>query len=109
MHFQCLNYDKIPTNKTYYNGHGALKVGDYVELLAHQDLYVAFSLCPVGDQAEYSAYENFTCWPLKYAIYEGADGSLETAADPELKSTEAVDWVMAGRPGMVTGKVGKKE
>ena len=109
MHFQCLNYDKIPTTKTYYNGHGALKVGDYVELLAHQDLYVAFSLCPVGDQADYSAYENFTNWPLKYQIYEGADGPLETAPDPQMKSTEAVDWIMTGRPGLITGKVGKKE
>ncbi len=108
MHFQCLNYDKIPTNKTYYSGHGALKVGDYVELLAHEDLYVALSPCPVGDQADYSKYENLTCWPLKYAIYEGADGPLETAPDPELKSMNAVDFVMAGRPGLVTGAVGTK-
>ncbi len=108
MHFQCLNYDKIPTNKTYYSGHGALKVGDYVELLAHDDLYVALSPCPVGDQADYSKYENLTCWPLKYAIYEGADGPLETVTDPALKSMNAVDFVKAGRPGMVTGAVGTK-
>ena len=40
---------------------------------------------------------------------EGEDGPLETAPDPELISMEAVDFVMAGRPGMVVGKVGTKE
>ncbi len=109
MHFQCLNYDKIPTNMTYFSGRGLLKVGDYVELLAHEDLYCGVSPCPLGDQHEMTNYEDFTCYPFRYAIYEGADGPLETAADPGLKSTEAVDYVMAGRPGMVTGKVGKKE
>ena len=105
MHFQCLAYDKVPTNKSYYSGRGgALKVGDYVELLAHQDLYVSVSMCPVGDQHDMSSYENFTCYPLKVQIYEGKDGPLETAPDPELKSTEAVDYIKAGRPGMVTGK-----
>ena len=24
--------------------------GDYLELLAHQDLYVSVSMCPAGDQ-----------------------------------------------------------
>ena len=43
------------------------------------------------------------------AIYEGADGPLETAPDPRRKTMNAIDFVKAGRPGMVTGKVGKKD
>ena len=109
MHFQVLNYDKIPTNMTYYSGRGVLKVGDYVELLAHDDLYCGVSPCPNGDQHDMSSYENFTCYPYKVAIYEGADGPLDTVPDPEMKSMNAVDFVMAGRPGQVTGKVGKTE
>ena len=109
MFFQPTAYDKVPTNMTHYPSKSVLKVGDYVELLAHQDLYVGVSPCPVGDQEDMTAYENFTCYPMKVAIYEGADGPLETAPDPGLKSTEAVDYILAGRPGMVVGKVGKKE
>jgi len=109
MHFQCMNYDKIPTNMTYYSGRGLLKVGDYVELLAHDDLYCGASPCPLGDQHDMSSYEGFICYPYKVAIYEGADGPLETAPDPGMKSMDAVDFVMAGRPGQVIGKVGKKE
>lgn len=108
MHFQPTAYDKVPTNMTHFPSRAVLKAGDYVELLAHQDLYGAVSLCPVGDQEDLTAYENFTCYPIRMAIYEGADGPLETAPDPELKSTEAVDYILAGRPGMVTGKIGTK-
>jgi hypothetical protein len=56
-----------------------------------------------------SAIENCTCYPVRIAIYEGVDGPLETALDPKHKSMNAVDFVKAGRPGMVVGKVGKKE
>ncbi len=108
MHFQAMNYDKIPTNMTYYSGRGLLNVGDYVELLAHDDLYCGVSPCPLGDQHEMGSYEDFTCYPYKVAIYEGVDGPLETAPDPELKSSEAVDYIMAGRPGMVIGKTGNQ-
>ena len=108
MHFQCLSYDKIPTNMTYYSGRDLLKVGDYIELLAHDDLYCGVSPCPLGDQHDMSAYENFTCYPYKVAIYEGVDGPLETVPDPGMKSMEAVDFVMAGRPDQVIGKIGEK-
>ncbi len=84
-------------------------MGDYVELLAHQDLFVTVSTCPVGDQHDMSSYENFTCYPIKVQIYEGADGPLETALAPQLKSTEAIDYIKAGRPGMVTGKIGEPQ
>ena len=40
---------------------------------------------------------------------EGEDGPIETAPDPQRKSMNAVDFVKAGRPGMVIGMVGKNE
>ena len=109
MHFQCLNYDKIPTHKTYYSGRGNLKVGDHIELLAHEDLYAGVSPCPLGDQHNMEKYEDFTCYPVKIQIYEGADGPLETAPDPDLKSMNAIDYILKGRPGMVTGKTRRTE
>ena len=54
-------------------------------------------------------FEGFTCYPVRIAIYEGEDGPLETAPDPERKTMNAVDFDKAGRPGMEVGKVGKKE
>jgi uncharacterized protein YcgI (DUF1989 family) len=108
MHYQVVAFDKVPTALTYYPGKPSIKVGDFVELLAHEDLYVAISPCPLGDQHDMTSVENCTCYPVRIAIYEGEDGPLETALDPERQSMNAVDFVKAGRPGMVHGKVGKK-
>ena len=91
---------------SYYANQGFFKKGDYVELLAHEDLSVAISPCPLGDQHDMTAVENCTCYPVKIAIFEGEDGPLETAPDPGHKSMNAVDFIKAGRPGMVQGKVG---
>ncbi len=109
MHFQPIAFDKIPTALTYFSGRDSLKVGDFVELLAHDDLYVAISLCPQGDQHDNSVFEKYVSHPIRVAIYEGEDGPLETAPDPQRKTMNAVDFVLAGRPGMVTGVVGEKE
>ncbi len=105
MHYQLIAYDKVPTNMTYYSGRGCFKKGDFVELLAHEDLYVSISLCPMGDQHDPTlSYQEFNNYPLKVAIYEGEDGPLETTPDPGLQSQNVVDFVKAGRPGMVVGK-----
>jgi uncharacterized protein YcgI (DUF1989 family) len=109
MHFQAISFDKIPTALTYFSGRDVIKPGDFVELLAHEDLYVAISPCPLGDQNDMTAIENCVCYPVRIAIYEGEDGPLETAPDPERKTMNAVDFVKAGRPGMVVGKIGKKD
>ena len=106
MHFQAIAFDKTPTALTYFSGRGVIKPGDFVELLAHEDLLVSISPCPLGDQHDMTAVENCTCYPVRVAIYEGEDAPLETAPDPERQSANAVDYVLAGRPGMVTGKVG---
>ena len=109
MHFQAIAFDKIPTSLTYYSGRGVFKKGDFVELLAHEDLLVSISPCPMGDQHELASYENMVCYPVRIAIYEGKDGPLETAPDPGRQTANAVDFIKAGRPGMVVGKVGKNE
>ena len=106
MHYQVVAFDKTPTALTYYPG-TAIKVGDFVELLAHDDLLVAVSPCPMGDQTDLTSVEAYTSWPVRVAIYEGPDGPLETAPDPQRKTMNAVDFIKAGRPGMVVGKVGR--
>ena len=111
MHFQVIAFDKIPTNMTYYTNRGMFKKGDYVELLAHEDLYVSVSTCPSGDQHwdDAETVRDLQNYPLDYAIYEGADGPLETAPDPKQKSDYALDYVLAGRPGMSVGKIVTEE
>ena len=113
MHFQPIDFLMLPHNIQYYPGgnfrDGPFKKGDYVELLAHDDLYVSVSLCPVGDQNNWGKFDDFTCYPIRVAIYEGADGPLETAPDPQNKSEEAVNYVKAGRPGMTVGKIGESQ
>lgn len=105
MHYQPHAFDKAPMNYTLYSSKGVFKRGDYVELLAHDDLLVAVSLCPYGDQHELRAITDSVCTPIKVAVYEGKDGPLETFPDPHYTSMDAVDFVKAGRPGMVRGKI----
>jgi len=87
MHFQPVAYDKRPTNYSLFSAKDMFKRGDFVELLAHDDLYVSVSLCPLGDQHDMSSRETLTTFPVKVKIFEGADGPLETAPAPEFKST----------------------
>ncbi len=108
MHFQCIAYDKIPMNLTYYPAGDIFKEGDYVELLAHEDLHAIVSPCPLGDQNDTSSLEGCINWPFRVAIYKGEDGPLETAPDPQHKTMDAIDFIKAGRPNMVTGKTGEK-
>jgi uncharacterized protein YcgI (DUF1989 family) len=112
MHFQVVNFESIPTNLTYYPAGrfgDYFNKNDYVELLAHDDLYVGVSPCPIGDQNERADFRKMTCYPFRVSIWEGADAPLETAPDPGHGSSEVVDWIMAGRPGMVHGKIGEEQ
>ena len=113
MHYQCTDFvSKTPTAVTYHSNlrfGDIFKKGDYVELLAHQDLYGAVSLCPYGDQNRSDDYREFTSYPIRFAIYEGADGPLETAPDSQRKSMEVVDFIKKGRPGMIIGKIGESQ
>ena len=113
MHFQIVEFrSAIPTKLTMHpNGRFGeiFKKGDYVELLAHQDLYCAVSTCPQGDQNDLSEYKNYVSYPMTIKIFEGKDQPLETAPDPQQQSWDPVDWIIAGRPGMVTGKIGEPQ
>jgi uncharacterized protein YcgI (DUF1989 family) len=109
MHFQAIAFDKDPINVTYYPNADFFKQGDYVELLAHDDLYVFISPCPLGDQNDTSDLSKCVNWPFRVAIYEGADGPPETAPDPQHKTVDPYEFNKAGRPGMGVGKVGKVE
>lgn len=109
MHFQIVNFNKSPLNVAYAPSAGYIKKGDYVELLAHDDVYVFLSPCPLGDQNDTSDLEKCVNWPFRVAIYEGEDGPLETAPDPDHKTMDPFEFNKAGRPGMTVGKIGKKE
>ena len=61
---------------------------------------------PKGDQTVLTDCESLTCCPARIAINEGEEGTLETAPDPQRKTMNAVDFNLACRPGMATGKVG---
>ena len=61
----------------------------------------------MGSSEQLPCQRGLTCYPFKVAIYDGIDAPLETVPDPGLKSAEAVEFVMAGKPGMVIGKVGE--
>ena len=113
MHFQIVDFlSKIPTQITFYpmgRFGDFFERGDYVELLAHQDLYAAVSTCPMGDQNDKSDFKKAVNFPVKVKIFEGADGPLETAPDPEQQSPDPIEWIKAGLPDMVTGVVGEEQ
>lgn len=108
MHFQPHNYNKIPINYTLYSSKDIFKRGDYVELLAHDDVLVAVSLCPLGDQHDISSRDTLTVYPVLVKIFEGEEGPLETAPDPEFKSMTADEFIDSGFKSTPSGRVGDK-
>ena len=108
MHFQPHAYDKVPIQYTLYSGKEVFKRGDYVELLAHDDVMVAVSLCPLGDQEDMSRKENLTVYPVKCKIFEGPDGPLETAPAPEWKSRGIDEYIASGFKTDPQGQIGDK-
>ena len=108
MHFQAVAYDKNPTNYSLYSGKDVFKRGDFVELLAHEDLYVPVSLCPLGDQHDMSSMETLTTYPVKVKIFEGANGPLETAPAPKFKSMTQEEYINSGFKSTPNGRVGDK-
>ncbi|CAB1079296.1 hypothetical protein D1AOALGA4SA_7010 [Olavius algarvensis Delta 1 endosymbiont] len=108
MHFQPLAYDKQPTNYSLFSAKDVFKRGDHVQLLVHDDLYVSVSLCPLGDQHDMSSKETLTTFPVKVKIFEGADGPLETAPDPQFKSMTQGEFIKNGFKSTPSGRVGDK-
>ena len=108
MHFQPMAYDKSPTNYSLFSAKDIFKRGDHVQLLAHDDLYVAISLCPLGDQHDMSSKETLTTFPVKVRIFEGTKGPLETAPNPKFKSMTQEEFFKSGFKSTPTGRVGDK-
>ncbi len=108
MHFQAVAYDRNPVNYSLYSGKDVFKRGDHVQLLAHDDLYVSVSLCPLGDQHHMSSKDTLTLYPVKVKIFEGADGPLETAPDPGFKSMTQEEFIDSGFKLTPTGRLGDK-
>ncbi len=108
MHFQAVAYDRNPVNYSLYSGKDVFKRGDHVQLLAHDDLYVSVSLCPLGDQHHMSSKDTLTLYPVKVKIFEGADGPLETAPDPGFKSMTQEEFIDSGFKSTPTGRLGDK-
>lgn len=107
--FSAVAYDKDPVNYSLYSGKDVFKRGDHVQLLVHDDLYVSVSLCPLGDQHNMISKEALTTFPVKVKIFEGADGPLETAPDPEFKSMTQEEFIKSGFKSIPTGRVGDKD
>ena len=104
--FQPAVWNRRPLNHELMPSYGAFKRGDYVEFLFHQDVYASISMCPVGDQNNMEkGPENWVNSPLRVAIYEGQDGTLEVAPGLNQKSLPAIDFLDQGRPNMVKGKL----
>ena len=106
--FAQASFEEARINHAVISGKDLYKRGDFVELLAHDDLYVGISLCPQGDFQHTSTLnpEDWVSWPLKVKILEHGDKPLFTIPEPERKSMRSIDFVKAGRPGMVRGKIG---
>ena len=100
MYFQWVTFEGEPINMMYHDQTGRYKRGDYVELLAHDDIYVGLSLCPAGDQRVPDP-DKFISYPLKVQIYVAKDAPLETYPEPERHShKDVIDYIKEGRPGM---------
>jgi uncharacterized protein YcgI (DUF1989 family) len=106
MHFQPVAYDQDPMNYSMFSSKDVFRRGDRVELLVHDDLCAAVSLCPSGDQHDMSGPETLTTFPVAVKILEGPDGPLETAPDPGFRSMTHAEFLESGCRSTPTGRIG---
>lgn len=76
--------------------------------MAHDNLLVSVSLRPLGDQHNMPSTETLTTFPVKVKIFEGAEGSLETAPNPGFKSMTHAEFMSGDFKSTPTGRVGDK-
>jgi len=76
-----------------------------VELLADDDLLVSVSLRLLGDQHHMPSTETLTTFPVKVKIFEGPEGSLETASNPNFQSMTQADFIKIGFKSTAPGRV----
>ena len=88
--------DGLPIMK-FYESNGCFRRGDYIELLAQQDLTVIVSSCPQGGQTNLRDMSQNTCWPVAVKVY---DTGLDLPDVEPLKSELTLEFVKQGRPNM---------
>lgn len=89
--------DGVPLLK-FYESFGCFQRGDYIELLAQQDITVVASSCPQGGQ---TIMEDLTLnpnWPVAVKIF---DTGIDLPEIEPLDSEPTIEYMKAGRPGMV--------
>ncbi|MCO5183405.1 MAG: DUF1989 domain-containing protein [Anaerolineae bacterium] len=89
--------DGVPI-MNYGTSGGCFRRGDYVELIAQQDLTVVVSNCPQGGQTSLKDLTANYSWPVAVKIY---DTGIELPDVKPMKSTDPIEYVKQGRPGMV--------
>jgi uncharacterized protein YcgI (DUF1989 family) len=94
--------DGFPIMK-FWESLGAFRPGDYIELIAQQDLTVVASSCPQGGQTNLSNMVENTCWPVAVKIY---DTGIDLPDIEPLRSTPTFEFIEQGRPGMVESNRG---
>lgn len=87
----------IPLMK-FYESEGCFRSGDYIELLAQQDLTVVASSCPQGGQTNLRDMTLNPNWPVAVKIF---DTGLDLPDVSPLESEPTIPYMKAGRPGMV--------
>ncbi|MBV7338819.1 urea carboxylase-associated family protein [Chloroflexi bacterium TSY] len=88
--------DGTPMMK-YWESHNMFRAGDYVEMIAEQDLTVVFSPCPLGGQTNLKDPTRNICWPVSVKTF---DTGLELPDIPICESMEPVEFVKQGRPNV---------
>ncbi len=87
----------------FYESFGCFRPGDYVELLAQQDLTVVVSSCPQGGQTTMEDMTENHNWPVAVKVF---DTGIELPDIEPLQSQPTIEFMKAGRPGMVESRWG---
>lgn len=105
--FQTIRWEvderAVPQFKTF-ESNGSFRRGDYIELLAQQDLVVVVSSCPQGGQTTMSDFLGNTSWPVAVKVF---DTGIDLPDVPPTTSTPALEYIEQGRPGMVLSPLGQ--
>ena len=88
--------DGTPVMK-YLESEGIFRSGDYVEMIAEQDLTVVFSPCPWGGQTNLKEPSQNLCWPTAVKIF---NTGIDVPEIEPLESTEPIEFVRQGRPNL---------
>ena len=99
MFFQPMLFDYnngAPLLKVY-ESHGIFRSGDYVELIAEQDLTVVFSMCPWGDQTNLTDTTKNISWPISVKTFETG---IDVPDVGPIESTDPIEFIKQGRPNV---------